>query len=110
DGQLPLLAGRQVLDVAHQGQHGGGDRLGNVEDVVVGLVERRVEDGGGAAGALHERVAVPGGYRGGGGGEQRRVRPEGQVDLVLANERLVVGHHLGRRAVVIEYVELYLAS
>ena len=109
-GQPLALAQRQLRDVVHERHDRVLDRQADVERVVVGLVGRRVEHGRRAAGALDERVAVVSRHRRRGRGQQRRERPEGQVHVVVVDQRLVVGDDLVRRALVIQDRQLHLAA
>src|SRR6185437_7243420 len=63
-----------------------------------------------AARALHERVPVPVRDRRGGRGQQRGERAEGERHVVGVDQCLVVGDDLGRRAVVVEDLDLDLAA
>ena len=109
-GQPLALAQRQLRDVVHERHDRVLDRQADVERVVVGLVGRRVEHGRRAAGALDERVAVVSRHRRRGRGQQRRERAEGQVHVVVVDQRLVVGDDLVRRAVVIQDRQLHLCG
>ena len=64
----------------------------------------------GAAGRLDERVAVPGRHARRGNGQQAGDRAEHQVNVVLGDQGLVVGDHLGGAGGVVDDLELDLAA
>ncbi len=110
-GQLLVRCAAERRDVVHERHELVRDRQRHVERVVVGLVGLACRTPTGAppapsTNAYPLRAATCRGGR----GQQRGERPEGQVDVVGVDQRLVVGDDLVGVALVIQDRQLDLAA